>query len=183
MKKFELYFWHFISFAIIGWIYEELYYFLSKGKIVNSGTMFGPWLPIYGFAGLLIYLLSKKLKNSPIKMFFVSFILSGIIEYFTSYYLEKVYHMKWWDYSKFAFNLNGRICLIGLIAFSLLALFVMYYVLPLIEKMYNKMNIKFRDILIYLLIVLFVADFTYSTFFPNTSNAKVVKETKIVENQ
>ena len=182
MKKFEVYFWHFISFAIIGWIYEELYYFLSKGKIVNSGTMIGPWLPIYGFAGLLIYLLSKKLKKSPVKMFIVSFFLSGIIEYFTSYYLEKVYHMKWWDYSKFAFNLNGRICLIGLIVFSFLALFVMYFVLPKIEKLYNKTPEKIRDILIYSLLVLFIIDFTYSTIFPNTSNAKVIKEPKTHKN-
>ena len=181
MKKFELCFWHFISFATIGWLYETLYYFFSKGKLVNSGTTLGPWLPIYGFGGLLIYLLSKKLKNNPLKMFIASFILSGIIEYSTSYYLEKVYHMRWWDYSKFAFNLNGRICLLGLITFSFLALFVMRFVLPIIEKIYNKMSEKFRTILICSLFVLFVIDFTYSTFSPNTSNAKVVKESKTVQ--
>lgn len=172
MKKFDLYFWLFISFAMIGWIYEELYYFIFKHEIVNSGTMFGPWLPIYGFAGIIIYALSKKLKDSPIKMFIVSFILSGVIEYFTSYYLEKVYNLKWWDYSDFAFNLNGRICLIGLIVFSFLALFVMYFVLPLIEKIYNKINSNIRKKIIIVLLILFVADFTYCTFYPNTGNAK-----------
>lgn len=174
MKKFGLYFWNFICFAIIGWIYEELYYIFFKHQIVNSGTMFGPWLPIYGTGGILIYFLSKKYKEKPIKMFIMSFILCGIIEYATSFYLEKVYNLKWWDYSNYMFNLNGRICLIGLLVFSLLALIVMYFVLPIIESIYNKINIKYRRIIIYVLLALFAFDFIYSTFSPNVSSINEV---------
>lgn len=176
MKKFELCFWNFIIFAIIGWVYEELYYIFCIFKLTNCGTMIGPWLPIYGSAGLLIYLISKKINKNPIKMFAITFVLSGIIEYCTSYYLEKVYHMRWWDYSEFAFNLNGRICLLGLLVFSLLGVFVMMVILPFTEKIYNKMNVKLRRILIYSLFILFSIDFIYSTFHPNINNAKPIKE-------
>lgn len=175
MKKLKLYFWYFISFAFIGWVYEVLYYLFEKGKFINSGTMIGPWLPIYGWGGLLIYFLSLKLRDKPYKVFIISFLLSGIIEYLTSLYLEYVYGMKWWDYSKMAFNINGRICLAGLLVFSILALIVMYFVLPLLDKIYNKLNPKIINIILLSIFLIYAFDFVYSTIHPNKNIASPIE--------
>ena len=182
MKKFKLYFWYFICFAFIGWIYEVLYHLLNNGKFINSGTMIGPWLPIYGSCGLLIYFLSLKFRDKPYKMFILSFFLSGVIEYLTSFYLEKVYGMRWWDYSNYAFNINGRICLAALIVFSVIALLVMYFVLPLLNKIYDKVNPRIMGIILVILFVVFATDFIYSTIYPNKKVAKPVKINQLVRN-
>ena len=173
MKKFKLYFWYFICFSFIGWFYEVLYYFIAKGKFINSGTMVGPWLPIYGWGGIIVYFISRKFKNNPVKVFCLSFILCGVIEYATSFYLEKVYGLKWWDYSDFMFNLNGRICLLGLLAFAFLSVIVMYFVLPLLEKVYDKVNTKVMSAILYILLSIFIIDFIYSTIKPNKTSVSL----------
>ena len=137
--------------------------------------MIGPWLPIYGWGGLFIYFLSLKFKDKPYKVFIISFLLSGIIEYLTSLYLEIVYGFKWWDYSKFAFNINARICLAGLLVFSFLALIVMYFVLPLLDKIYLKANKKIMNIFLLIIFIVFCFDYIYSTLSPNKQIAKPVQ--------
>ena len=152
-------------------MYEISYHLAFKGKIINPGTMIGPWLPIYGWGGILVFFLSKKFKRSPAKVFIISFISCGIIEYVTSFYLEKIYNLKWWDYSNFMFNINGRICLSGLLAFSMLSLIVMYFVIPILDRIYLKFNGKIFKYILAIILFIFFVDFIYSSFNPNISNA------------
>ncbi len=174
MNKFKKYFFIFIVFCLLGYIWEVLYTFYRKGIFVNMGTMIGPWLPIYGSSGLLIYFIYKKVKTNSLGLFVISSLSCAVVEYATSFYLEKVYHLKWWDYSHKAFNLNGRIYLEGVLFFGLFALVCIKVVLPLLEKLYDKINGVVFSIVIYTLFALFTIDFIYCTFNPNTSDAKEV---------
>lgn len=159
----------FFTFSFIGWIWEVMLHLVSDGVFVNRGTMYGPWLPIYGFGGVFILFLLKKFREKPTLLFITAFILCGIIEYSTAWYLETFKHLKYWDYSGYFLNLHGRICLEGLIVFALGGCVATYIVAPLLDNLYNKLNISLKKIICIILIIFFMIDFSYSTFVkPNT---------------
>ena len=120
----------FFALAFIGWCFEVLNEIRKGHGFINRGVLHGPWLPIYGFGGLIIYILLKKFYKKPIIVFSLSFLISAVIEYFTSFYLEITKGMVWWDYSKKPFNINGRICLLYTLVFALLATILYYFVIP-----------------------------------------------------
>lgn len=109
----------FFTFSIFGYLYEVILFYFTNGVFVNRGTFYGPWLPIYGFGGIAIIALLKKFRKKPWKMFVASCILCGIIEYGTAWFLETFRNQRYWDYTGHFMNLQGRICLEGLIVFGL----------------------------------------------------------------
>ena len=174
MNKFKKYFFFFIVFCFLGYIWEVFYTFYRKGVIINMGTLNGPWLPIYGSGGLLIYFIYKKIKTNTLSLFFISSFMCAVIEYATSFYLEKVYGLSWWNYSHKPYNLNGRIYLEGILFFGLFSIICIKFFLPLLENLYDKLKGKTLSVIIYILFGLFTFDFIYCTFNPNTSDAKKV---------
>ena len=121
-ERFNNYIIYFMLYAIIGWIYEVLLELLVwHHGFVNRGTLFGPWLPVYGFGGLLLAitlnkLLKKKKKNliewiiNILTVFIAVFIITTVVEYITHYVLDTYFNIKLWDYSKDFLNINGRVC-------------------------------------------------------------------------
>lgn len=158
----------FFTFSFIGWLFEVLLQFVKTGIFVNRGALYGPWLPIYGWGGILILILLKKFRDKPSTLFIMTFILCGIVEYFTSCYLEYVKHLKYWDYSGYFLNVNGRICLEGLMLFGFGGCAFTYILAPLFDKVYNKLNKKLVTIMCIILISLYVIDTCYSSHVPNT---------------
>ena len=117
----------FFIFSVVGWVWEVMLGYVTGGVLVNRGVLHGPLLPIYGRGVILILILLKKLRKSPVAEFLGIILLSGCMEYFVSWYLEMVYDGKrWWDYSDYWLNLNGRICMEGLILFGFGGMFVVY---------------------------------------------------------
>lgn len=157
----------FFTFSFIGWIWEVTLHLVSDGVFVNRGTMFGPWLPIYGTGGILILVLLKPFRKKPLLLFIMAFILCGIVEYFTGWYLETFKHMKWWDYSGYIFNIDGRVCLEGLIIFGLGGCAFTYCLAPLIDNLYKNINPNLKSMICLILILLFAVDMVYSHFNPN----------------
>ncbi len=158
----------FFTFSFIGWLFEVLLQFVKTGIFVNRGALYGPWLPIYGWGGILILILLKKFRDKPSTLFIMTFILCGVVEYFTSCYLEYVKHLKYWDYSGYFLNVNGRICLEGLMLFGFGGCAFTYILAPLFDKVYNKLNKKLVTIMCIILISLYVIDTCYSSHIPNT---------------
>ena len=174
MEKFKKYFLFFITFAFAGYVWEVFYTFVRNGIIINVGTLIGPWLPIYGAGGLIIYFIYKKVKTNVFGLFIISCLTSFVIEYSTSLYLEVIYHKRWWDYSNKPLNLNGRVWLTGILFFGLFAIFCIKLVLPFLDKLYDKIKGKKLTIFIYTVLVLFCIDYIYCTISPNTMDAKEV---------
>ena len=165
--KISTYILFFFTFAFLGWAWEVFYHLLLDGTFVNRGTMFGPWLPIYGFGGLLVLILLKPLRNRHVLFLIGCTIISGLIEYLTAWYLETFNHMKWWDYTGYFLNIKGRVCLEGLIVFALGGAAVTYFAAPLLNNIYSKIKSNIKIIICIVLIVLFLIDFIYSTIHPN----------------
>lgn len=124
---------------------------------------------IYGKGVILILVLLKRFRKYPVAEFAGIIFLSGCVEYFISWYLEMVYDGKrWWDYSDYRLNLNGRICAEGLILFGFGGMFVVYVAAPFLDNKMQKMNPRYLMILAVALLVIYAGDSVYSVKYPNT---------------
>ena len=124
----------FLSYAFLGWICEEIWCTVKSRKITKRGMLHGPICPIYGFGSVLILYLLEPWRTTWVRLFFASVIVTSILEYFTSWLLEKLFHAKWWDYSKEPLNLNGRVCIVNSAAFGVGGLALEHLIHPLVEK-------------------------------------------------
>lgn len=177
----------FFTFSFVGWCWEVFYKLLNEGIIVNRGTLTGPWLPIYGFGGLIIIVLLKPLRHKPLTMFVGTVAACGILEYFSSWALEIIFDTKWWDYSGYFLTINGRICLEGLLVFGLAGVAFTYVFAPMLDNLYSRVKMKQRKIIIPLVMVIFLFDAIWSVFHPNTgvgityTEEEIAKMTEVTE--
>lgn len=116
---------YFYVSSFIGWVLESAFKTFQDKKITNSGFLYGPFVPIYGFGALIVYFSSLLFcKNSQLFQVAVYTFLAVTLEYAVSFIFEKIFGMKLWDYKKEKFNLNGRICLKFSIIWAILIIFV-----------------------------------------------------------
>ena len=170
----------FITYAILGWIVEMIYNYYDQKIIVNRGFLIGPYCPIYGVGGVIATLLLNQYKDSLFITFGMSIILFAILEYFTSFLMEKLFKARWWDYSDKKYNINGRICLETLIPFGLLGCFTIYIINPSIFYLFNLIDKNFLRILSLIIFIIFIIDFTISlkiiNSFKNTAISFLKKD-------
>lgn len=173
----------FFAFSFIGWIWEVCLVLVQTGKLVNRGVLLGPWLPIYGSGGVLILLLLRKMFNKPIVTFFSMTILCTVIEYITSWYLEVTKGVRWWDYSNYLLNINGRVCLEGAIVFGIGGCAVVYLLAPKLSKVFNKLSNYILVPLCVILTFLFTIDVIYSHYHPNMGEGVTISRTSITKSK
>ena len=157
-NKFCFYFMLFIIYSFIGWSIEVVGKLIEKHKFINRGFLVGPICPIYGWGCIAIILLLSKYKSSPIVLFLMAIIICSILEYFTSYFMEKLFHVRWWDYTRRKYNINGRICAETMIPFGLLGCLVVYIVNPIFTGLLNKIPVNILNILAIIIFTIYVID-------------------------
>lgn len=148
----------FITYSIIGWVIEEIDILILQKKIVNRGFLIGPYCPIYGFGSLFIILFLNKYLDDPIVLFFMTMISCGILEYLTSFIMEKIFKTRWWDYSDEKFNINGRICLETLVLFGIGGLVISYLAQPFIMSILTLIPTNILNIIAIILSIIFIID-------------------------
>ena len=156
------YFLLFMAYSFVGWLIEVILTIVEDKKLVNRGFFVGPYCPIYGFGGIFATLILSKYNDDIFALFFLGVIIFSILEYFTSYVLEKIFHARWWDYSNYKFNINGRICFIGMVFFGILGVVVIKFVNPLLFTLLNNLSETTFDILFITILVLFIIDMIFS---------------------
>ena len=124
----------FFAFCCAGWVWEVALHFVQEHEWVNRGTLYGPWIPIYGVGGVGIIVLLDRYRKSPERLFFLAMALCAVLEYVCSWLLDFMFNTSYWDYDGMLFNVNGRICLAGLLAFGLGGLFGVYVAAPAISR-------------------------------------------------
>lgn len=158
----------FFIFCFVGWVWEVGLAFISEDMFVNRGTLHGPWLPIYGTGGVIILVLLKKLREKPALEFVAAMVLCGCLEYFSSWYLEMTHDgQRWWDYTGYFLNINGRICAEGLLTFGLGGLTIVYLLAPALDNLLSRIDARKLGIVAAVLLVLYCADQVYSAQHPN----------------
>ena len=150
--------------SIIGWSFEVIMHIIEHGEFVKRGVLQGPWLPIYGYGCLLILTILHKFRKKPLQEFILIIVLCGLVEYFTAVYLEYVFNgTKWWDYSGYFLNIQGRVCAEGLLVFGIGGIILVYILAPLIDNVLQKINPKKLAIICCSLLCLFIFDHIYDS--------------------
>lgn len=169
----------FFIIAMFGWIWEVILIYIQSGIIANRGAMFGPWLPIYGVGSVLAIIMGYRFRKKPFKEFIFILVMCGILEYLTSYFLELSNGLRWWDYTGSFLNINGRICLEGLLTFGIGGSAMVYLVAPFIDKCLSKVKLKTVITIATTFTIFFAMDLVYSNIYPNTGEgitSKLYKE-------
>lgn len=160
----------FIVYSICGWIYEELVFILELNQVVNRGALFGPWLPIYGFGGLIIISLFYRFKDKkimlgklnirPLVLFFETVIFATLVELVATYLMDFTggNFKSLWDYSNEFMNFEGRIALIPDLKFGIVALVGIYFLEPLLIKFLSNKEQGLIDGLSVVIFMLFFVD-------------------------
>ena len=153
-------------FSVLGWIWESIYCTIKERKWQNRGFLYGPLCPIYGFGSIValfvydLILLGTVPKLSWWMILLAGFFFSMILEYPTSYILEKKFHARWWDYSNLPLNINGRTCAITSIGFGIGAIIIMNYLIPSYEKILVIIPATIIAVLCVIFVALHSSDFT-----------------------
>ena len=162
---------YFTIFAVMGYIIEALNSLIREKKMSNRGFLFGPYLPIYGFAGLLMIGVWQCMPHDNyVLTFFVAMIIGAGLEYITSYILEKIFHLRWWDYSKSdKFNVHGRICLRNTLVFGVAGLLFCYILLPAVDNTIVFLPVGLQIAIALIMMGIYLLDFIASSY----ANSKV----------
>lgn len=149
----------FIIYSFLGWFYESTLCSITGKKLVNRGFLSGPVCPIYGCGALIIIFALEDVANeSMLALFLSSAVLTTVLEYLTSWAMEKLFHARWWDYSQRKFNLNGRVCLEGAVVFALLAMLIIKVVHPFVAEQVARIPDFWLLVISGVALCLFVAD-------------------------
>lgn len=127
-----------MTYSVIGWIYESTLCSITEHKPVNRGFLNGPLCPVYGFGALVVIAVFHGRDTGVVELFLSAAVLTTALEYITSYVMEKLFHARWWDYSHYRFQLNGRVCLAGFLAFGAFSVVLMKWVHPFISGLIGR---------------------------------------------
>ena len=158
----------FFSFSFMGWLWEIGIHLYEDGVFVNRGFLNGPYVPIYGCGSVFILVFLNRLRSKPFLEFTSIILLCGIMEYGTATVLDFVYHAKWWDYSGYFLNIQGRICAEGLLIFGVFGCLVVYFFGPVFDNLFRKWRLRVVAPICIALLVVFMGDIIYSSVNPNT---------------
>lgn len=148
---------YFIIYSFFGWVLESVFKSIIQRKPVNSGFLYGPICPIYGFGAIIMLLFLNTFKDNIIILFIAGFIVLSIWEYIVGVILEKKFNTKYWDYSGNFMNIKGRVCLLNSTFWGVLGVLFTIYIHPFIEKYIFILN---KESLIYIDIILGIAIIT-----------------------
>ena len=183
------YFLLFIMYSFIGWIIEVINFLFISKKVVDRGFLIGPYLPIYGFGSLAIIIFLQKYSNDLIILFCMCMIICCVLEYFTSFIMEKLFHARWWDYSNERFNIEGRVCLKTTVLFGFAGSIILCVVNPLLRSILSMIPSLVKTFLATILFIIFVIDvlisfkviFTFRTFTQNVRKDSTSEFNKLVK--
>jgi len=165
----------FMACSFLGWIYEVLVgIFETHVGYVNRGYLFGPYLPIYGFGGLMLIALLTKVRDkkvyigsfplSFVSVFLITMFITTVIELFGSYFMEFLTGDWLWDYSNYFCNFEGRIALWSSVKFGIGGLIIIYIVEPLINLCIKRAGKTAINVFSLVLAVIFLIDLSFRPF-------------------
>lgn len=152
----------FFIYCFIGYVCECTFCSIPKKHFINRGFMYGPYLPIYGSGAMVILYLLSPFFDRWYLVFIFGIISTSAIEYVTSWALEKIFHIKLWDYSTYPLNLNGRVCARNSTLFGIMALFLVYVVNEPVMEVLNRIPDNTAQILSLIIVGIMSADFALS---------------------
>lgn len=153
----EKYVLWFLFYSFCGWVYESILVSVQEKRPVNRGFLNGPLCPIYGTGAVLGIAVLGNVRQ-PLLLFVLSAVGACMLEYVTSWAMEQLFHARWWDYSHFRFNLNGRICLLGALVFGIGGVVIIGFIQPYVATATQTIPLSMMHWLSFVLVVLTLLD-------------------------
>ena len=150
----------FAVYCFIGWLFESIYVSIEYRKPVDRGFLYGPVLPIYGFGSIIILMVSLPFKDNSFLIFISGMIGATALEYLTGYAMEKLFGVRYWDYTYEPFNINGYVCLGCSLMWGLLSVVVTGY----LHDPVSRFILSFDDNLLVILDVSFLIGMAVDTY-------------------
>lgn len=165
MYTYSWYHWitFFYIYCFFGWIFESAYVSLKSRRPVNRGFLRLPMLPLYGTGAVMMLWVSLPVKDNLVLVYFSGVVAATILEYVTGYVMERLFKMKYWDYSSQRFQVNGYICLTSSIAWGFLTIFLTEVIHRPIADFVVNMNPFTEFFLLITVTIVFAADTVQST--------------------
>ncbi|MFZ3131796.1 MAG: putative ABC transporter permease [Desulfosporosinus sp.] len=152
------YFLWFIVYSFAGWAYESVICSINERSLVNRGFLNGPLCPVYGFGALAsIFILDMRTDDLFI-LFFSGMLIACTVEYITAVLLEKLFDAKWWDYSNYRFNIQGRVCLPGAVVFGVLVVLLIKYIHPFTGGLLGQLSAWWQIVLSIVIFIFLMLD-------------------------
>ena len=151
----------FFTFAVIGWCMEVTLKYIQYRRFINRGFLIGPCCPIYGWGAVAVTVLVGGMigrEGTVSEIFWAGFVLCGVLEYLTSWFMEKKFHARWWDYSNKPMNLHGRIWIGNLLLFGAAIVVIVLWVDPVFFSMVAKLSPFWLHLLAIAIVVLMISD-------------------------
>lgn len=164
MQSYHLTQWvlFFFIYSFIGWVWECCFVSVRKCRWVNRGFMYGPMLPIYGFGALAVLISTIRVRDSIPLIFLFGMVGATLLEYVTGAVMERLFNVKYWDYSNQKFNLNGYICLTSSLGWGLFSVLLVKFVHVPIEGAVLKIPTIIAEGIAFVLTVAAAVDVTQS---------------------
>ncbi len=142
----------FMIYSMLGWLVESIYMSICNRKITNRGFARGPFCPIYGFGGVLGYLILHPLQGRYIQLYIAGAIIATLFEFLVGKMMLAVFGEVWWDYNEKPFNYKGLVCLESTIAWGFYAVIIIMYlnrkILGFIDRYSYENGVKICTILV-----------------------------------
>lgn len=178
---FTLYFlfYNFFLYCFFGWIYESCLVSFRTHSWVNRGFLNGPVIPIYGAGATIVYLFTAPFEENAALVFIVGALIASVLEYVTSYVMERLFHAKWWDYSGHRYNIKGRVCLMATMFWGFLSILMTDVLQPLMNRLIAAIPRRFGEVAGYFIMAIFIGDVIVTVIYTLKLDQKFVELAKI----
>lgn len=160
--SFSVWLFFFYFYCFLGWVWETCYVSVLKAKWVNRGFMRGPFLPIYGSGAIVVLVFTLPFRANAGLVFIAGMASATLLEYCTGVAMEKLFHVRYWDYSKQPLNLNGHICLLSSLAWGAFSVVLTLYGHAPVERLALGMNRNLLEVITFFLTVYISIDMAES---------------------
>jgi len=152
----------FFIYCFFGWIWESSFVSIRTKKLTNRGFMRGPFIPIYGCGCVLMMAVGAPLMDHPIAMYFTGMICATVMEFITGDMMLRIFRVRYWDYTGRFLNIKGHVCLAASILWGFFTLLMNYVGKIPIERKVMMIPPEWLHVIVLILLVYFVADFSLS---------------------
>ena len=170
--------WLFFIYSFLGWMLETIVAAVRQKRFVNRGLVNAPFCIIYGFAAVSVTVFCMELRG--FWLFAVSMVITTLIEWVAGHWIERVYHERWWDYSKIKVNLDGYICLPASILWGVLSVIIVRWGNFGLIHLFDMMPEIAGIVIIWILSVVLAVDIA-ATLFILSGKTKRLEQWKNVD--
>lgn len=185
---------YFIIYSVLGYIIETLFGIITKGTWESRQSfLYGPFCSIYGVGAVIMIIFLQYFNKNNNTLFWGGFLIGSITEYVISFLGENIFHVIWWDYSNMPLNLNGRICVFFSLFWGFLAIYLMSYANPRVDKLIEwfkekisikKLKIITASAIVFLFLDCLITGYALNMFYIriiHNSDLKVANKEKVEE--